>query len=387
VPALAARSLEASIRAGDLPGAVLHAVLAIEAGASAGALHQRIAECFGLGSPRLSDSAALAPPPLPSEIELPPLFAKASGAELLDAVARAVKRAAEQKHTLKEDSKLPAWPLFSALPPPQLGALLSLLTLREHKAGDSVIQQGAEGREAFLLARGVVNVVREGGREDPRGQARLLAVLGPGALFGEMALVCDAPRAASVVAVEPTHLLAIDRVRLEQLAAADPAVGRELGNFCHNRMLSNLMRHSAVLSPLPPEARSELLERFGSRTLEPHETLLHQGDEPGCLYLIASGGVQVVSRDADGDRVVLAELGPGDVVGEISLVLRRPANADVVAVHRTVCLQLDREAFETSVRAHPVLLREIYDIAVQREEETRSIVAQEALDVSDTVLL
>jgi CRP-like cAMP-binding protein len=95
----------------------------------------------------------------------------------------------------------------------------------------------------------------------------------------------------------------------------------------------------------------------------------------------------VRSKDTDGDRVVLAELGPGEVVGEISLVLRRPANADVVALHPTVALGLDREAFNDAIREHPALLRELYDTAVQRDEETRNVVAQKAIDASDVVLL
>jgi CRP-like cAMP-binding protein len=91
--------------------------------------------------------------------------------------------------------------------------------------------------------------------------------------------------------------------------------------------------------------------------------------------------------DGDGDRVVLAQLGPGDVVGEISLVLRRPATADVVAAHTTVALALTQERFQAAIKEHPALLGELYELATRREEETRSVVAQEALDVSDVVLL
>ncbi|HJK89462.1 MAG TPA: cyclic nucleotide-binding domain-containing protein [Polyangiaceae bacterium LLY-WYZ-15_(1-7)] len=97
--------------------------------------------------------------------------------------------------------------------------------------------------------------------------------------------------------------------------------------------------------------------------------------------------VEVVGKDADGDELRIAELGPGDVVGEISLVLRRPANATVRALHRTVALELTREEFQKAIKEHPTLLGELYEMATQREEETRTVVAQEALDVEDVVLL
>ena len=105
------------------------------------------------------------------------------------------------------------------------------------------------------------------------------------------------------------------------------------------------------------------------------------------MFLIASGGVEVRRIDSDGDRVVLAHLGPGDVVGEISLVLRRPATADVVAVHTTVALELTRDQFQEAIREYPGLLQELYELATRRDDETRSVVAQPALDVSDSVLL
>ena len=95
----------------------------------------------------------------------------------------------------------------------------------------------------------------------------------------------------------------------------------------------------------------------------------------------------MTSHDADGDRLQLAALGPGDVVGEISLVLRRPATADVVAAHPTVALHLPRDRFQDAIRQHPGLLNELYEIATRREEETRTVVGQQALDVEDVVLL
>jgi cAMP-dependent protein kinase regulator len=97
--------------------------------------------------------------------------------------------------------------------------------------------------------------------------------------------------------------------------------------------------------------------------------------------------VEVVGKDADGDELRIAELGPGDVVGEISLVLRRPANATVRALHPTVALELTRDELHKVIKAHPTLLAQLYELATQREEETRSVVAQEAFDVEDVVLL
>jgi CRP-like cAMP-binding protein len=199
--------------------------------------------------------------------------------------------------------------------------------------------------------------------------------------------VSQAPRAASVVSVEPAQVLAVGRAQLELLAREDAAIARELGAFCNRRMLTNLLRHSRILSAVAPSQRHELISRFSTRSFAPGELLLSHGEEGGRLFLVASGLVEVRSPDASGDAVVLAQLGAGEVVGEISLVLRRPATADVAAVHRTVALELTWTDFHDAIKEHPGLLAQLYEIATQREAELRSVVAQEARDISDTVLL
>jgi cAMP-dependent protein kinase regulator len=370
------------VRRGDLGGACLCAELVDGSGGDRGAALAKIAKAFGKGSARVGD-ASPRPPPLPAETPVTPALAKLSGAALLTAAETALARFGQSKDSVPDSTTLPRLPLFGDLPPPVLAKLLAALQVREYSAGKYVVQQGDHGREAFLLARGVLNVVRQ----DPAEQNATLAVLGPGALFGEMALVSNAPRAASVVAVEPAHVLVWQRSQLEELAQKDPTIGRELGQFCHQRMITNLIRHSRILSAVEPAKRHELVARFSTQTFQPGAVLVRQGQEAGSLFLIASGGVEVRSADGEGGRMVVAQPGPGDVVGEISLVLRRPATADVVAVHTTVALELTRDQFHAAIREHPGLLQELYEVATQREEETRSVVACEALDVSDNVLL
>ena len=104
------------------------------------------------------------------------------------------------------------------------------------------------------------------------------------------------------------------------------------------------------------------------------------------MYLVASGEVAVVVRDGD-ESTVIAKLGVGEVVGEVALVLRRPSNADVIATNPTVTLHLPRDRFLDLIKQHPAILGQLYELAVKRDEETSSIVAQEATDANDYVLI
>ncbi len=377
----AARLVDAYTRRGDLGSARVAAHVAAEAGQDIEELLGTIADAFGKGSPRSGDVSPM-PPPFPQDAEIAPFFEKANGTDLLDKAEKALKRYVTSKDPVDAESSVPRLPLFSELEPPLLARLMSLQQLKELRAEEVLIEQGEQGREAFLLARGVANVVRQ----DSSGPA-VLASLGPGAVFGEMALVSRAPRGGSVVAVEPVQVLVMSRDDLEELAQQEVAIARELGRFCHGRLVSNLIRHSSIMAAVHPARRKELIDGFQAHTFEPGEMLVKQGQEATGLFIIASGAVQVSSIDADQESVVLAELGPGDVVGEIALVLRRPATADVTAIHPTVALELSSERFHEVVRDHPGLIGELYELAIKREAETRSVVAQQALEAEDVVII
>jgi cAMP-dependent protein kinase regulator len=75
------------------------------------------------------------------------------------------------------------------------------------------------------------------------------------------------------------------------------------------------------------------------------------------------------------------------VLGEVALVLRRPAIADVVAQHPTVTLLLPRERFLEAVRAHPQVFVDLYELATKRDEETASVAGLETVNVDDGVLV
>ncbi len=364
---VASELVDAFIDRGDLPRAVVMATVAEEG-------FDRIAAAFGAGSPRVSN-VPIAPPPLPTREGNE---AKEKGEALTFRAFAALRGRARPSG----DRMVPRLPLFGALAPDELEPLLAAFEVRGYRGGEAVLVEGDEGTEAYVVVRGHLRAERSGD-----GEATVLAELGPGAIFGEMALVSGAPRAASVYAVDAVQLLAGPVRQLEALAARTPRIGQELSAFCRERMIANLIRHSAILGAVAPDERQALVERFEPVTYEAGQHLVRRGEEASALHLVASGQVRVVGIDADGDEVVVAQLGPGDVVGEIGLVLRRPAGADVVATHHTVALRLTADELKEAFRQHPALLGELYDLAAKRDEEMRTVVAQETLDVEDVVLL
>jgi CRP-like cAMP-binding protein len=373
--------VDRNVRRGNLPGACLAARLGVDIGLDGKEFFGAIADAFGKGSPRVGD-VAQRPPALPSSMRVNRVFSKLTGTALLDAAEKTLTRLLDAEDPLPVDTAVPMLPLYGELEPKTLKKLLALQEVRVLDEGETAIEQGDEGIEAFTVARGILRAIRI----NKNGET-ILAALGPGAIFGEMALVSRAPRAASIRAAEPCLLLVMGKQHLEILAAEEPMISRELVSFCRGRMVSNLIRHSEILSAIKPEKRRELIDKFEIRGFESGELLVRQGQNRAGLFLIASGSVEVTSNDSEGDKVIIAQLGPGEVVGEISLVLRRPATADVVAIVPTIAMELTQERFHEVIREHPSMLGELYELATKREEETRSVVAQKAVDVDDIVLV
>jgi CRP/FNR family transcriptional regulator, cyclic AMP receptor protein len=91
--------------------------------------------------------------------------------------------------------------------------------IRTYRQGEIVFEEGTHGREMFIVHTGRVRISMDG----PDGEI-LLAVLGPGEVFGEMALVDDAPRSATATALEnDTQLVLVDHAKFFYLINQQPA--------------------------------------------------------------------------------------------------------------------------------------------------------------------
>jgi cAMP-dependent protein kinase regulator len=346
----------------------------------------QVASAFCEGSPRLQEGAT-PPPPLPHVEGFQPLSSFLTGPALTSKATQIV-HAATRSYEEGSGTELPMvapLPLFSMLSKEALRELVAAFEMITVPAGHVVIEEGQEGSEAYIVARGELEVSRRAPEEDGKPPL-MLARLSSGALFGEMALLSRAPRAARVVASRPSILLVATREALEAVAQKRPEVGVELAAHCRRRMVTNLARISQVLVSVPAKERATLVERFETRIFEKGDRLVIEGEDAQGLHLVASGEVAVVAHEK-GEPVVIAELRAGDTVGEVALVLRRRANADVIAVHPTVTLFLPREEFLSLVQDHPAVLHGLYVTAVRRDDETALALDSAPAAVADDYVL
>ena len=116
------------------------------------------------------------------------------------------------------------WPLLEVLPADQRRRLLSRTRRRRFRRGEVVFHEGDPGDSLHLIDKGHVAVKRS----TPLGDVATLLVLGPGDVFGELAVVAPGPRNATVVALDPVETLALYGEVFDELRETHPAVDRVL---------------------------------------------------------------------------------------------------------------------------------------------------------------
>jgi len=109
--------------------------------------------------------------------------------------------------TAVSTTMLKSVPLFASLTPEQMHSLSAMIMRRDASRGSAVMHEGDAGDCLYVVLSGRLKVMV--GEAD--GKETILSIIGPGEFFGEMSLIDDNPRSASVVAIEPCEMLALTR--------------------------------------------------------------------------------------------------------------------------------------------------------------------------------
>lgn len=110
--------------------------------------------------------------------------------------------------------------------------------------------------------------------------------------------------------------------------------------------LAAFLAQAGVFGGLDKAVTGTIVAAGRRRSFPPGAALMTQGETAHSLHVVVSGSVRVERRLANGTRMVLAEIGPGEAVGEMGLLTAQPRTADVSAIGRTDTIELDRAAFE-----------------------------------------
>jgi putative two-component system response regulator len=223
-------------------------------------------------------------------------------------------------------------PLLAELPPDALTELAAGASRRRWAPGDVVFHEGAAGDALHVVRRGLLAVVRPS-----RDPGLVLNRMGPGDAFGEIAVLTEGPRLASVVTVEPSETLEVTKRDFDRVLAANPrATRRMLGALARSLTLAKeeVTRHNSRLEATVRERTADLREsqlevvRRLSHAAESrdHATGVHiTRMSQMCSHLALAAGATPMEAE------LLLQAAPMHDVGKIAIpdrILRKPGKLD-----------------------------------------------------------
>lgn len=202
--------------------------------------------------------------------------------------------------------------------------ILEAMFERKVRAGEDIIREGDLGDNFYVVEAGQFGVYIAGRGEVTR--------CGPGQSFGELALMYNQPRQATVRALEDSVVWGLDGATFRKVII-DVAYRR--------RMLhKDLLGRVPLLAALSPAEHARIAEALVPIAYTAGDTIIRQGDLGQEFFIIAEGQTEVLIAGKP-----VNSLGPGDFFGELALLTNEPRSATVMARTPVQCLVLSRADF------------------------------------------
>lgn len=128
-----------------------------------------------------------------------------------------------------------------------------------------------------------------------------------------------------------------------------------------------------LFAVLTAEQRRELAAAGQPQRFGPGEAIVREGDSGDCLFQVLQGQLEVAKASEDGRQLSVGRLGPGEVFGEMTLLLDAPRSATVRALEECELLRIHRPAFRRLLDASPALLEKFARLVEERQAELEQI--------------
>ncbi|GFR45931.1 hypothetical protein Agub_g7393 [Astrephomene gubernaculifera] len=225
--------------------------------------------------------------------------------------------------------------LFTRLDPQIQRKIVSEMYERTVPAGDILIKEGDTGlaaAELYVVKSGKFEVLQK-----RQGQNVRVNIKERGDCFGEISLMYDSPRTATVAATMDAVVWALDRQVFRFFV-------RELQETQVSQV-ELFLNSVPILANLSREERIRLVDAFEEVTYQAGQKVIVEGDK-GDLFYIVKDGEAIVYQNTPGGQRKVNHLFKADFFGERALLTDEPRMATVEAYTKLICLTLKRETFQ-----------------------------------------
>ncbi|KAJ3071043.1 hypothetical protein HDU98_005894 [Podochytrium sp. JEL0797] len=233
-----------------------------------------------------------------------------------DFVAVVIPKTDEQKARIQAAIKNNF--LFRSCDEEQYRDVVDAMAEKRVAPGEEVIKQGGVGDYFYVVETGTLDVfVSKGGAPPAK-----VYEYSDGGSFGELALMYNAPRAATVVATSECICWALDRVTFRRILMENTSRKR--------RMYESFLEEVKLLASLEAYERHKIADVLESQVFNEGEIVIRQGDVGEQFYIIESGEA-AVTKIIDGLVHEYPSLKKGDYFGELALLTDQPRQATIRA--------------------------------------------------------
>ncbi|XP_014252563.1 cAMP-dependent protein kinase type II regulatory subunit-like [Cimex lectularius] len=242
------------------------------------------------------------------------------------------KKTDAQRKALIEQTKQVL--LFRTLDDRQFSEIIDAMFEKKVEAGDQVIKQGEDGDYFYIIDHGIF----EASIKDKLGNKKIIKTYNNSGSFGELALLYNMPRSATITAMTDGLLWAMKRQTFRRIVVSN--------SFKRRKFYEKLIDQVPMFNALESYEKLQLADALVQKSYQIGERILKQGDAADGMYFVMQGEVEISIVDDIGDDVPLKILKSGDYFGELALVTHQPRAASAFAKGKVDLAYLDVEAFE-----------------------------------------
>lgn len=245
-----------------------------------------------------------------------------------------IPKSEQEKQQITEILKSQA--LFKHLDEEQTHIIVDAMYKDERAEGEDIIVQGDEGDNFYLVAEGTLECFIN----QPDYTQLSVSKCSVGDSFGELALLYNAPRAATVRVTSVTCTLwAVDRTTFKYILMTSTIAKRS----AYKGFIGNVM----ILSCLEEKEQYTIIDALHPMTFKEGEVIIKEGESGDVFYIIEEGEVICTQQHSpETSPIEVCRLTKGSYFGEIALLTNRPRQATVTASGYVKCLALERKTFK-----------------------------------------
>jgi cAMP-dependent protein kinase regulator len=234
---------------------------------------------------------------------------------------------------------------FDHLEETEENELIDVVFDRRFEAGDTLMKEGDEGDHFYVIESGEADIFVA----NENGNDVLVRQCKPGDSFGELSLMYNAPRNATVKARTPLRCWCMDRNNFKFVIMG--------GNIRKQERYMAFLEGIQTFGTMDTAERMKLVDALIPRKVSAGSTVVRQGDIADMFYIVEKGALNVAQLTPNGEQEVVNIKTAGDYFGEIALIADIPRSATVTAVEDCVLLTVDRKTFVSIVGPIEPLIR------------------------------